>query len=72
MPKMYFRCAVLGGAGGFASFPPNPPFTPNLGAQPRVFGVKVGDFETSLLVECCLVKLFKACVRLGEAKLTYC
>ena len=27
MPKMYFRCAVLGGAGGFASFPPNPPFT---------------------------------------------
>ena len=29
MPKMYFRCAVLGGAGGFASFPPNPPFTPN-------------------------------------------
>ena len=37
MPKMYFRCAVLGGAGGFASFPPNPPFTSALAE------VEVGD-----------------------------
>lgn len=58
MPKMYFRCAVLGGAGGFASFPPNPPFTSALGCgesrgalvAPNLATCKVGGLRHRELV----------------------
>ena len=35
-PKIQFRCLAVGGAGGFASFPPHPPFAPPSGVSEQL------------------------------------
>ena len=51
MPKIYYRCAAVGGAGPSGAFPPHPPFAPYplgrvvSGGQPTSVGEQ-GGFAT--------------------------